>query len=245
MSDNPEIIKTYRDNEYNRLWEEGQEIVEFCENPDIYMLDKIYIPVRATYYSDVKLCTKYLGLEIINNQLCQVRYTGFDNMIKYSKLNYGQVTLKAEICSNYYGARVLGVFYDEKNEKIEEGFAHLYISDIVDGKVVLGYSEKMIRGEQLSSLIYENKSGCYIATCIYGSYDCPQVWTLRRFRDYTLDETWYGRLFIKCYYAISPTLVKWFGETKWFRTFLKSKLDKMIVRLNNKGVEDTYYNDKY
>ena len=87
--------------------------------------------------------------------------------------------------------------------------------------------------------------GCYIATCVYGSYDCPQVWTLRRFRDYTLDETWYGRLFIKCYYAISPTLVKWFGNTKWFRKFWKSKLDKMVADLNNKGVKDTYYNDKY
>ena len=39
-----------------------------------------------------------------------------------------------------------------------------------------------------------SSGGCYIATCVYGSYDCPQVWTLRRFRDDTLDETWYGRL---------------------------------------------------
>ena len=90
-----------------------------------------------------------------------------------------------------------------------------------------------------------NNEGCYIATCVYGSYDCPQVWTLRRFRDYTLDETWYGRAFIKCYYAISPTIVKWFGETKWFRKFWKSKLDKMVADLNSKGVENTQYKDKY
>ena len=90
-----------------------------------------------------------------------------------------------------------------------------------------------------------NDSGCYIATCVYGSYDCPQVWTLRRFRDYILDETWYGKLFIKCYYAISPTLVTWFGNAKWFRKFWKSKLDKMVTNLNNKGIKDTYYNDKY
>ena len=65
-----------------------------------------------------------------------------------------------------------------------------------------------------------SNSGCYIATCVYGSYDCPQVWTLRRFRDDTLDATWYGRLFIRCYYAISPTLVKWFGNTTWFKKSL-------------------------
>ena len=28
--------------------------------------------------------------------------------------------------------------------------------------------------------------------CIYGSYDCPEVWTLRRYRDKFLSETWYG-----------------------------------------------------
>lgn len=87
--------------------------------------------------------------------------------------------------------------------------------------------------------------GCYIATCIYGSYDCPQVWTLRRFRDYTLDKTWYGRMFIKCYYVVSPALVKWFGAKKWFKKFWKSKLDMMVSDLNSKGVDNTYYHDKY
>lgn len=89
------------------------------------------------------------------------------------------------------------------------------------------------------------KEGCYIATCVYGSYDCPQVWTLRRYRDYTLDETWYGRLFIKCYYAVSPTLVKWFGETTWFRSFWRTMLYKMVAGLNSRGIEDTQYSDKY
>lgn len=89
------------------------------------------------------------------------------------------------------------------------------------------------------------KGGCYIATCVYGSYDCPQVWTLRRFRDYTLDETWYGRLFIKCYYAVSPKLVKWFGGYNWFRKPWKIVLDGMVERLKSKGVADTKYNDKY
>ncbi len=91
----------------------------------------------------------------------------------------------------------------------------------------------------------KSSGGCYIATCVYGSYDCPEVWTLRRFRDYTLDETWYGRLFIKCYYAISPTLVKWFGNHKWFKTFWKNSLDNMVSRLNNNGIENTQYQDKY
>lgn len=88
-----------------------------------------------------------------------------------------------------------------------------------------------------------NSGGCYIATAVYGSYDCPQVWTLRRFRDNTLAETWYGRAFIRTYYAISPTLVRWFGHTTWFKKMWKSKLDSMVTKLNESGVEDTPYED--
>jgi hypothetical protein len=88
------------------------------------------------------------------------------------------------------------------------------------------------------------KGGCYVATCVYGSYDCPQVWTLRRYRDDTLGATWYGRLFIRTYYAISPTLVKWFGHTSWFKKLWKGKLDRMVAKLQSKGVDNTPYDDK-
>ena len=90
----------------------------------------------------------------------------------------------------------------------------------------------------------DEKKGCYIATAVYGSYNCPEVWTLRRFRDNTLDATWYGRTFIKTYYAISPTLVKWFGETSWFKKLWRTPLDKLVESLKRKGVEDSPYQDK-
>ena len=90
----------------------------------------------------------------------------------------------------------------------------------------------------------KKKSGCYVATAIYGSYDCPEVWTLRRFRDNTLAETWYGRAFIRTYYAISPKIVKWFGKTEWFKNMWKPMLDKMVKDLQAKGVENTPYNDR-
>lgn len=86
--------------------------------------------------------------------------------------------------------------------------------------------------------------GCYVATCVYGSYDCSQVWTLRRYRDDILASSWYGRAFIRTYYAVSPILVKWFGETDWFKKIFKAKLDKMVSDLQDKGVENTPYVDK-
>lgn len=105
-------------------------------------------------------------------------------------------------------------------------------------------TKESIPGEELPCAYVIKGGGCYVATAVYGSYDCPQVWTLRRFRDYTLAKTWYGRAFIRTYYAISPTLVKWFGHTAWFKKMWKGKLDRMVANLNAKGVEDTPYADK-
>lgn len=90
----------------------------------------------------------------------------------------------------------------------------------------------------------QSSDGCYVATCVYGSYDCPQVWTLRRFRDNTLGQNIFGRAFIRTYYAISPTVVKWFGKTDWFKKMWRSTLDKLVHRLNDNGVQDTPYRDR-
>ena len=88
-----------------------------------------------------------------------------------------------------------------------------------------------------------SQGACYIATAVYGSYDCPQVWTLRRYRDYYLAESMFGRLFIHFYYAISPTIVSWFKDKDWFQRFWKNKLDKKVYILNQKGYMNTPYSD--
>ena len=90
---------------------------------------------------------------------------------------------------------------------------------------------------------YSGGGGCYVATAVYGSYDCPEVWTLRRFRDHVLAQTWYGRLFIKLYYAVSPTAVKLFGDSDWFQNFWRGKLDSMVSNLQADGFESTPYQD--
>lgn len=110
-------------------------------------------------------------------------------------------------------------------------------------KLIDNYAKKIQKYDPTYQAPEVQTGGCYVATAVYGSYDCPEVWTLRRFRDYTLAKTWYGRMFISLYYTISPTLVKWFGETKWFKKMWKPKLDKMVMRLNREGVLNTPYND--
>lgn len=89
-----------------------------------------------------------------------------------------------------------------------------------------------------------DKGGCYIATCVYGSYDCPEVWTLRRFRDDVLATNVLGRTFIRTYYAVSPTVVKLFGDSAWFKSMWRGPLNALVKALMDKGVSDKPYQDK-
>ncbi len=86
--------------------------------------------------------------------------------------------------------------------------------------------------------------GCYVATAVYGSYDCPQVWVLRRYRDQDLAGSLLGRACIKTYYAISPTIVKWFGDTKWFSKLWRPKLDALVRHCQERGYSDKPYQDR-
>jgi TPR repeat protein len=88
-------------------------------------------------------------------------------------------------------------------------------------------------------------SGCYVATAVYGSYDCPQVRVLRRYRDYRLAENVFGRAFIRVYYCLSPAVVKWFGKKLWFNRFWRTVLDRTVERLVDRGIDDTPYEDRY
>ena len=123
------------------------------------------------------------------------------------------------------------------------GNVALYNKD-TDGQIAAMIKQKFPNAVPGAAAAKKKSGGCYVATAVYGSYDCPQVWTLRRYRDDTLAATWYGRAFIHTYYAVSPTLVKWFGETQWFKNMWRGKLDRMVADLQQKGVESTPYNDR-
>jgi len=90
----------------------------------------------------------------------------------------------------------------------------------------------------------EKKGSCYIASCVYGSYDCPEVYTLRRFRDNTLARFYLGRQFIRVYYATSPKFVNLFGKRQWFNTLFRPILNKLVRILKKWGYECTPYQDR-
>ena len=90
---------------------------------------------------------------------------------------------------------------------------------------------------------YKSKGHCYVATCVYGSYDCPQVRVLRRYRDERLSRHVPGRAFIRVYYTVGPWLVSCLGSRPGARRVWKAALDRMVASLIKSGLSDAPYRD--
>ena len=87
------------------------------------------------------------------------------------------------------------------------------------------------------------RGGCYVTTAVYGSYDCPEVWTLRRFRDLALAKTNFGRFGIRAYYAVSPLLLRAIRRRVLFAAVARPMLDALVSRLRASGSAQTPYAD--
>lgn len=86
--------------------------------------------------------------------------------------------------------------------------------------------------------------GCYVATAVYGSYDCPEVWVLRRWRDSRLASTTAGRQVIRLYYGISPAVVRSVGNQAWFTAVVRRPLDHFVGHLEESGYSSLPYSDR-
>lgn len=138
--------------------------------------------------------------------------------------------------------RVTNNVSSEELKRMNERFINLtdgliFSSDIQTDYKQTRRNERTINNRKLGNQPSQNvdNGGCYVATAIYGSYDCPEVWTLRRFRDETLSKSILGKLFIKIYYTISPKFVEWFGDKLFFSKTIKPILDSFVEKLRNKG----------
>lgn len=126
-------------------------------------------------------------------------------------------------------------------------YVHLTIVRLVHDekphyKVMHEVEEKIKKLDKEYSLP-ERHGACYIATAVYGSYDCPPGWTLRRYRDFYLKKTLVGRSFIRFYYAISSSLVSIFGNSTLIHQWTKKLLNQFVNYLNKKGISSKYYRD--
>ena len=77
------------------------------------------------------------------------------------------------------------------------------------------------------------KSGCFIATAVYGDSEAYQVKILRIFRDNYLKKNIFGKLFINAYYKTSPPIAVFIKRYKILTNLIKNILD-MVVKIIKK-----------
>lgn len=83
-----------------------------------------------------------------------------------------------------------------------------------------------------------SKSGCFIATAVYGGSRTPQVQILRRFRDECLQHSRRGRAFIRFYYKVSPPVACIIAKTVWLKRLIRTILDALVRKIGYNGGDD-------
>lgn len=74
------------------------------------------------------------------------------------------------------------------------------------------------------------KSGCYIASACYGNEFAPEVLHLKLFRDNILAKNYFGRLFIKTYYLVSPPIAEKLKNKEKLNAFIRNQILNKIVK---------------
>ena len=218
----------------------------------------IYLPIRTNIHNGVT--DNYMPPEVLNAQ------EDFTNRVSpLVSLDVAWAEKLDQICLDRYqddlefrqkivklwkdAVSITHTIYNWENKR-QQAVTEESINRIVDPYIEKikryepNYVDPKTKLKKAQTAMQESQKGCYVATAVYESYDCPQVWTLRRYRDFKLARSVFGRAFIRIYYAISPTVIKWFGSTKWFKRFMKTKLDAFVTKLIQEGFSDTPYTDQ-
>lgn len=124
--------------------------------------------------------------------------------------------------------------YEDEDGDVVERFPHLKnaMQELQTSLAASLNSRTPSGGSYSPASTSSAKGGCYIATAVYGSFEAPEVLTLRQFRDERLQPTKAGRAFIRMYYRISPALAKHFAPGSAGHGLARAALGRLVRRLN-------------
>lgn len=74
----------------------------------------------------------------------------------------------------------------------------------------------------------ENKSRCFIATAAFESANAAEVVFLSQYRDYVLNNHLPGKIFVKAYYLVSPSVAALLDRNPKFKPVVRNILRKII-----------------
>ena len=84
-----------------------------------------------------------------------------------------------------------------------------------------------------------SRSGCFIATAVYGDYYHPSVIVLRNFRDMVLNKNKSGRIFTHLYYKLSPHLAVFISKHPALRKKIKVLFLSHVVYYLHKKIKNS------
>lgn len=95
------------------------------------------------------------------------------------------------------------------------------------------YVDQLARAHGVSAP--EGTGACFIATTCYGDYDALEVLVLRQFRDEILLKSSLGRMLVRFYYFVSPSLARVITKSGWLKTLIRNYfLTPLAARLQQR-----------
>lgn len=82
--------------------------------------------------------------------------------------------------------------------------------------------------------VSKQKSGCFIATAVYGDSEAYQVQVLRFFKDNYLEKQLWGSVFVDFYYKISPAIARYIGKHRSLCYFIEKLLNIFVHLIGRK-----------
>ncbi|UCH12656.1 MAG: hypothetical protein JSW18_01540 [Candidatus Omnitrophota bacterium] len=77
----------------------------------------------------------------------------------------------------------------------------------------------------------EREKACFIATAAYGTPFAKEIDVLRDWRDNTLSKNFFGVLFVKFYYKISPPIARFISKRRILRKLVRIVLKSFVMVL--------------
>ena len=78
------------------------------------------------------------------------------------------------------------------------------------------------------------KSDCFIATAAYGTPFATEIQILRKWRDLSLKNSFFGNTFVNIYYFISPPIAKFIEDKNLLKALTRKILKPIIEHLKRK-----------
>jgi len=189
---------------------------------------------------------RIIKYETIENQTVDViKENKITNMISSGAWGEGALGVLSSIAIGKMIEKVQGI----QTSQIEGVNYKIYYLDEFDNELCINFhsSKKSSISTSLfiltcipgnddsTTLKSASNKNCYIATACYGDIDCNEVKIFRYYRDHHLSKNYFGKLFIKIYYSISPYLVRYLMKYNKINFLVKKKiLDKILNRIINR-----------